>query len=495
MAVWRKGFEVWRLDLSKPAYDFLGALAKGRPFGKAVEAAARGMQGNPATSSSAGSATGSRKACSRGSRPLPSPRPALRLPFAHGFRLDARVAGGRRPRRVRLGDGVRHPDAALPRPAADGEEPSDGAHGPRQRLRRLRRDRGRTVRHLVAGVRAGRRPSRRRFADRRLRARAVAALDVLAARRHAPLAGDPGSEGRVRGGRRLEAPLGLRARLPRGPPVPVGPRLPLPPPREPGVSLRGLGGAGPDDPVRALSGRARGPREDERRLLSGPRLVPRVRLCRGEGAGARLLGGPGVSRDLPLRPGGGGDPAPGGRGPRNRARVRQRRSRVRIDPASRARAPSPVHGPPRARGRRLPRPPRRGPNDRRRLSRGSPTGAATRSSRCADSASRPGASPKPRGSSSSGRARSRRGCCRTAFPTPASRARVQLGRRLALVRRRRLRLAGDDGRGRTGKLARRASRRCEPRSRRSSTATRAARASASGPTPTGCWRRASRACS
>ena len=46
-AVWRKGFEVWRLDLSKPAYEFLGALAKGRPFGKAVAAAARGMQGNP----------------------------------------------------------------------------------------------------------------------------------------------------------------------------------------------------------------------------------------------------------------------------------------------------------------------------------------------------------------------------------------------------------------------------------------------------------------
>jgi len=47
VAVWRKGFEVWRLDLSKPAYEFLGALAKGRPFGKAVAAAARGIQGNP----------------------------------------------------------------------------------------------------------------------------------------------------------------------------------------------------------------------------------------------------------------------------------------------------------------------------------------------------------------------------------------------------------------------------------------------------------------
>ena len=47
VAVWRKGYEVWRLDLSKAAYEFLGALAKGRPFGKAVASAARGMQGNP----------------------------------------------------------------------------------------------------------------------------------------------------------------------------------------------------------------------------------------------------------------------------------------------------------------------------------------------------------------------------------------------------------------------------------------------------------------
>src|SRR5262249_3758472 len=47
VAVWRKGFEVWRLDLSNPAYAFLDALAKGRPFGKAVASAARGLQGNP----------------------------------------------------------------------------------------------------------------------------------------------------------------------------------------------------------------------------------------------------------------------------------------------------------------------------------------------------------------------------------------------------------------------------------------------------------------
>ena len=47
VAVWRKNYEVWRLDLSKPAYELLTALAKGRPFGKAVAAAAKGLQGDP----------------------------------------------------------------------------------------------------------------------------------------------------------------------------------------------------------------------------------------------------------------------------------------------------------------------------------------------------------------------------------------------------------------------------------------------------------------
>ena len=47
VAVWRKNYEVWRLDLSKPAYDFMCALAKRRPFGKAVAAAAKGLQGDP----------------------------------------------------------------------------------------------------------------------------------------------------------------------------------------------------------------------------------------------------------------------------------------------------------------------------------------------------------------------------------------------------------------------------------------------------------------
>jgi len=46
VAVYRKNYEVWRLDLSKPAYRFLRSLAKGRPFGKAVAEAARAHQGD-----------------------------------------------------------------------------------------------------------------------------------------------------------------------------------------------------------------------------------------------------------------------------------------------------------------------------------------------------------------------------------------------------------------------------------------------------------------
>ncbi|MEX0880454.1 MAG: DNA-binding domain-containing protein [Thermoanaerobaculia bacterium] len=46
VAVWRKNYEVWRLDLGRPAYELLHALAKGKPFGKAVAASARKLQGN-----------------------------------------------------------------------------------------------------------------------------------------------------------------------------------------------------------------------------------------------------------------------------------------------------------------------------------------------------------------------------------------------------------------------------------------------------------------
>ena len=46
VAVYRKNYEVWRLDLGRPAYEFLSALAKGRPFGRAVAEAAKRLQGD-----------------------------------------------------------------------------------------------------------------------------------------------------------------------------------------------------------------------------------------------------------------------------------------------------------------------------------------------------------------------------------------------------------------------------------------------------------------
>jgi hypothetical protein len=46
LVVWRKDYEVWRLNLSRDAYEFLRALVSGRPFGKAVAATARRLQGS-----------------------------------------------------------------------------------------------------------------------------------------------------------------------------------------------------------------------------------------------------------------------------------------------------------------------------------------------------------------------------------------------------------------------------------------------------------------
>jgi hypothetical protein len=46
VVVWRRDYEVWRRDLDKAQYQFLSALVRGRPFGKAVAEAARGLQGS-----------------------------------------------------------------------------------------------------------------------------------------------------------------------------------------------------------------------------------------------------------------------------------------------------------------------------------------------------------------------------------------------------------------------------------------------------------------
>lgn len=46
VVVWRKNYEVWRLDLGRPAFEVLQSFAKARPFGKVVSESARKLQGN-----------------------------------------------------------------------------------------------------------------------------------------------------------------------------------------------------------------------------------------------------------------------------------------------------------------------------------------------------------------------------------------------------------------------------------------------------------------
>ena len=120
--------------------------------------------------------------------------------------------------------------------------------------------------------------------------------------------------------------------------------------------------------------------------------------------------------------------------------------------------------------------------------RGSPTGAATPSSRCAACAWRPAASTRRARSCVEWAGAVSEGMLPNRFPDAASCARVQLRRRVALVRRRRARVprgAGPPARrvaGATPAAARGRGRR-DPRR-----ATRAARATASAPTPTACSR-------
>lgn len=45
VVVWRKRFEVWRLDVAERPYALLRALLRGEPFGKAVARAAKGLEG------------------------------------------------------------------------------------------------------------------------------------------------------------------------------------------------------------------------------------------------------------------------------------------------------------------------------------------------------------------------------------------------------------------------------------------------------------------
>jgi hypothetical protein len=45
VVVWRKSYEVWRLDVAEKPFALLRALIQGQPFGKAVARAAKGLEG------------------------------------------------------------------------------------------------------------------------------------------------------------------------------------------------------------------------------------------------------------------------------------------------------------------------------------------------------------------------------------------------------------------------------------------------------------------
>jgi hypothetical protein len=45
VVVWRKNFEVWRLDVDEKPFALLKALLAGEPFGKAVARAAKRLEG------------------------------------------------------------------------------------------------------------------------------------------------------------------------------------------------------------------------------------------------------------------------------------------------------------------------------------------------------------------------------------------------------------------------------------------------------------------
>ena len=95
------------------------------------------------------------------------------------------MAGGRRPRRVRVGHDVRHPDAPVSRAAAHRDDASDGQSRAGQRLRRLGRYAGRLLCAVDAAICAGRAPSGRRVSHRELHERALADLGIRDAGRRA----------------------------------------------------------------------------------------------------------------------------------------------------------------------------------------------------------------------------------------------------------------------------------------------------------------------
>src|SRR5437899_9563775 len=211
------------------------------------------------------------------------------------------MARGRRPRRVRLRYGDWDTYTALPRTPPRRDR---AAHRPRragERARGVGREAGRRGRALLPALRPGRRPSRRRRAHRELRRRAVATLDVPAARREPDRARAPGRARTGGDGPLLAAPRGTR-RDARRAATRLGARLPRPPPREPGLPLRRRGRRRTRG-LAAVTRTARHRRARERHVRAPAGLVPELPLHGGARPRPRSRRGPGLARHLPLGPG------------------------------------------------------------------------------------------------------------------------------------------------------------------------------------------------
>ena len=408
------------------------------------------------------------------------------------------MARGGRPRRIRVGDGRRDPHAALPRAAADRDDAADRAHGARQRFRRVGRDFCRALRDQLAGLRSRRHASRWNDAHRLVRPRALAALDLRASGRHPRRAGDLRPDGLLCRRRVLEAARGNGSRDAHDASVPVGPRLPLAPPREPGVPVRRDRRAG--RPARCSSRIPTFPRSSCARTVrwdASPEWYRSFLYAEEKARGldsAEDLASPGTFRfDLVGRR---GDLAGRGRWARSRPRRGRRgggaRGAARSDRAPAARV---ARRPARPRRRRLPRAARFRADDRRRLSLVHRLGPR-HVHRPARTVPRDRTARRTRAGILLEWAGGRLGR-HAAEPLPGrgERARVQLGRCVALVRRRRLRLFRSAAAA--GRVASRSSGerlaggdRGDPRP-----ATPRGRASASAPTRTDCSPRARPACS
>ena len=299
--------------------------------------------------------------------------------------------------------------------------PADRARRPRQRLRRVRRDGGRALRDLVAGVRA-----RRDVTGRRRRGssafehepwpRWIFALPDGTRDR----AGDLRAEGLFGGRAVVEASRGRRSDHARGAAVSLRAatttRCTTRTPRF--ASRRGRDAraaacaSSPTTTLPAVRVRSNGavlPAHDWYRTFV---------YARGEGARARLLRGPRVARGRSASISRGEAVwLAAAEGPRRcsaREAPRRRSSRCALSERSRRRAGFADRARPRRPMRTSYGAARAGPSSP--AIRGSPTGGATRSSRCGACAWRPGGSPRPRGSSSSGRGAVSEGMLPNFFP-------------------------------------------------------------------------------